>query len=184
MAGPERHELDIAGVYRVDLTVWGDDRGRFSEMFRDEWWPERQWNQVQVNRSHSSTGILRGLHFHHKQADYWHPLAGTIRVGLYDLRPSSPTAGTAMAFDLAGDDFAGLFIPPGVAHGFYSVTDVTLLYVVDNYYDGADELGVAWDDPALGVDWEIPAGTVPTLSERDATNPPLAHVPAEDLPRE
>ena len=69
-----------------------------------------------------------------------------------------------------------------MAHGFYSVTDLTLIYVVDSYYDGADELGVAWDDPALGLDWAIPAGTEPILSERDATNPPLAQLDEEDLP--
>ncbi|HJP29967.1 MAG TPA: dTDP-4-dehydrorhamnose 3,5-epimerase family protein [Candidatus Latescibacteria bacterium] len=177
-----REERSIAGVYSLDLQVFGDDRGRFSEMFRNEWFPERDWGKVQVNRSHSSATILRGLHYHHRQADYWHPLSGTIRVGLYDLRRQSPTYGTGEAFDISGEDFTGLFIPPGVAHGFYSVTDLTLIYVVDSYYDGADELGVAWDDPALGLDWAIPAGTEPILSERDATNPPLAQLDEEDLP--
>ena len=177
-----RKEGKLAGVFTMDLNVFGDDRGKFSEMFRDEWFPEREWDKVQVNRSHSSANILRGLHYHHLQADYWHPLAGTIRVGLYDLRPQSPTYGAGEVLDISGDDFLGLFIPPGVAHGFYSVTDLTLIYVVDNYYDGADELGVAWNDAALGLDWGLPAGIEPVLSQRDATNLPLAEIDQADLP--
>ncbi len=177
-----RKEGKLAGVFTMDLNVFGDDRGKFSEMFRDEWFPERDWGKVQVNRSHSSANILRGLHYHHLQADYWHPLAGTIRVGLYDLRPQSPTYGAGEVLDISGDDFLGLFIPPGVAHGFYSVTDLTLIYVVDNYYDGADELGVAWNDAALGLDWGLPAGIEPVLSQRDATNLPLAEIDQADLP--
>ena len=81
---------------------------------------------------------------------------------------------------MSGEDFTGVFIPPGIAHGFYSVTDLTLIYVVDNYYDGADELGVAWNDPALGLDWQIP-GT-PILSERDMANPLLSALPQSQLP--
>ena len=177
-----RREGKISGVCTVDLQVFGDDRGRFSEMFRTEWFPERDWGKVQVNRSHSSANILRGLHYHHLQADYWHTLAGTIRVGLYDLRPKSPTYQQAETLDISGDDFTGLLIPPGVAHGFYSVTDLTLIYVVDNYYDGADELGVAWNDPALGLDWGLPTAQQPVLSARDATNPLLALIDGADLP--
>lgn len=172
----------IEGVFLQDLQVFGDERGRFSEMFRDEWFPERTWNKVQVNRSHSAANILRGLHYHHLQADYWHPLSGTISVGLYDLRSTSPTCGMAQTLEISGDDFTGLFIPPGVAHGFYSVTDLTLIYVVDNYYDGADELGVAWNDPELGLDWGLAAGVEPVISERDATNPLLQDIDKADLP--
>ena len=62
----------------------------------------------------------------------------------------------------------GVFIPPGVAHGFAALTDMTITYLVDGYYNPADELGVAWDDPAIGADWGV---TDPVLSERDKTNP-------------
>jgi dTDP-4-dehydrorhamnose 3,5-epimerase len=61
-----------------------------------------------------------------------------------------------------------VFIPPGVAHGFGALTDMTITYLVDNYYNPADELGVAWDDPAIGADWGI---TDPILSNRDQKNP-------------
>ncbi|MBT4098781.1 MAG: dTDP-4-dehydrorhamnose 3,5-epimerase family protein [Gemmatimonadetes bacterium] len=179
MAGVESQV--IADVLTLDLAVFGDDRGRFSEMFRDEWFPQRAWKNVQVNRSHSVANTLRGLHYHHKQADYWHVLAGTLRVGLYDLRPWSKTHRASQTIDVSGEDFTGIFIPPGIAHGFYAVTDVTLIYVVDNYYDGADELGVAWNDPALGLDWKVPS--VPIVSERDTENPMLIDLPADQLPR-
>jgi dTDP-4-dehydrorhamnose 3,5-epimerase len=66
-----------------------------------------------------------------------------------------------------------VYIPPGVAHGFASVTDLTLTYLVDGYYNGADELGVAWDDPAVGGEWLVEE---PTLSERDRSNPLRADI--------
>lgn len=171
----------IAGVVTIDLTVFGDDRGRSAEVFRSEWFPQRQWQQVQCNRSLSVAGALRGLHFHHRQADYWHPLAGCLRVGLFDLRRQSPTRGRAAVIDLSGEEFRAVFIPPGVAHGYYAVTDVTLLYVVDQFYTGGDEFGVAWDDPDLGLDWGA-GGRAPVVSERDRGNPRLSDLDAADLP--
>jgi dTDP-4-dehydrorhamnose 3,5-epimerase len=177
-----RNHAAIAGVFTVELDVHGDERGRFSELFRTEWFPERAWDQIQVNRSHSGAGILRGLHFHRKQADYWHLVVGSLRVGLYDLRRQSPTRGTAEALQLDGDAFHCLFVPPGVAHGYYALTEATFLYVVDQYYTGGDEFGVAWDDPDLGLDWGIEPGTTPVVSERDASNPRLAEIDAGDLP--
>lgn len=178
--GVTRNDLSIAGVFTVDLQVFGDDRGRFAELFRTEWFPERAWDQTQVNRSHSGPGILRGLHFHHRQADYWHCVAGTLRVGLYDLRRQSPTRGQAEVLELDGAAFQCLFIPPGVAHGYYAITEATFLYVVDQYYTGSDEKGVAWNDPVLGVDWEL--DTTPIISDRDASNPKLADIDEADLP--
>jgi dTDP-4-dehydrorhamnose 3,5-epimerase len=122
---------------------------------------------------------LRGLHFHHHQVDYWFVDRGRIRVGLVDLRRSSPSFRVAELFELDELDFTGLYIPVGVAHGFVALTPATLLYVVDNYYDGADEFGVAWDDPALGLDWGV---TDPIVSPRDRANPHLADIPASAMP--
>jgi len=70
-------------------------------------------------------------------------------------------------------------VPIGVAHGFLALTDATLTYLVDNYYDGADEFGLAWNDPALNLPWGVEA---PLLSSRDAQNPLLKDIPATDLP--
>jgi dTDP-4-dehydrorhamnose 3,5-epimerase len=125
--------------------------------------------------------VLRGLHYHHRQVDYWHCAAGCLRVGLVDLRPASPTRGRAQVVELGQERLSAVFIPVGVAHGFYAVTDAMLFYLVDNYYDGTDELGVAWDDPALGLDWGLEGA--PVLSERDRRNLRLAEIPADRLPR-
>jgi len=90
-------------------------------------------------------------------------------VGLADLR--RPHEGIAtLTVELRGDEPAVLYLPPGVAHGFYAVTDLDLIYFVTRYYDSSDEHSVAWDDPALGVPWGVEE---PILSERDRTAPPL-----------
>lgn len=169
----------IAGVKQVHFRIFSDARGRFMETFRKEWFPERSWDIVQSNRSHSTAGVLRGLHYHHHQVDYWQLLSGSIRVGLADLRRSSPTYGAVEVLDLHESTPGGLFIPVGVAHGFYARTDATLLYLVDNYYTGSDELGVAWNDPTLNIDWDTQA---PLLSPRDQANPFLHHIAEADLP--
>jgi dTDP-4-dehydrorhamnose 3,5-epimerase len=169
----------IPGVKLVQFRVFADERGRFMETFRKEWFPERSWDVIQSNRSHSAAGVLRGLHYHHRQVDYWQVLQGSIRVGLADLRRTSPTYGAVETIDLHSESPAGLFIPIGVAHGFFALHETTLLYMVDNYYDGSDELGVAWNDPDLALDW---GANRPLLSARDQANPFLRAIPPEQLP--
>jgi dTDP-4-dehydrorhamnose 3,5-epimerase len=171
---------EIDGVQIADLAAFGDERGRFSEIFRREWFPQREWHSVQLNRSDSAAGVLRGLHYHFRQVDYWYLVAGSVRVGLADLRPSSPTYLGAATIELKASDNRGLFIPVGVAHGFLALSDVTLIYVVDNYYDGTDEFGLAWNDPDLAVPWRT--AQPPTLSGRDSANPYLQDIAAAQLP--
>jgi dTDP-4-dehydrorhamnose 3,5-epimerase len=101
-------------------------------------------------------------------------------VVLHDLRQGSPTDGATLSLDLDGDHDRGLFIPPGVAHGFASLTDLTLWYLVDGYYNPNDELGVAWDDPAIDADWGL---VDPVLSDRDRSNPLRSEIPAGVQPR-
>lgn len=170
----------IAGVKFAHLRAFADERGRFLETFRKGWFPERSWEIVQTNRSDSRAGVLRGLHYHFKQVDYWYVPNGTIRVGMADLRRSSPTYGACQVVEIGDHNQIGILIPVGVAHGFLAVTNATLTYLVDNYYDGADELGVAWDDPDLAVPWNA---SDPLLSERDRRNPRLRELPVESLPR-
>lgn len=169
----------IPGVKIVRLRSFRDSRGQFMETFRKEWFPERSWDVFQTNRSDSVAGVLRGLHFHFHQVDYWHVSRGEIRVALADVRRSSPSFGAAQTIDLTAQDPTGLFIPVGVAHGFYAKTDATLTYIVDNYYDGDDELGIAWNDPDLAVDWRA---VEPIMSDRDRENPLLADIPKHRLP--
>jgi dTDP-4-dehydrorhamnose 3,5-epimerase len=83
-----------------------------------------------------------------------------------------------MAFDIGDHDHRGVWIPPGVAHGFAALTDLTMTYLVDRYYDPADELGVAWDDPEIGADWGLPASAAVVLSARDRANPSRAALAA------
>ena len=169
----------IVGVKLVRLNAIGDERGRFMETFRTGWFPERSWETVQTNRSDSRAGVLRGLHYHFKQVDYWCLMGGHLRVGMADLRRNSPTFGASQIVDIDEENPQGIFIPSGVAHGFYAATDVTLTYVVDRYYDGSDEFGVAWNDPTLQVPWQV---ADPLLSPRDAANPFLAEIKTQDLP--
>jgi dTDP-4-dehydrorhamnose 3,5-epimerase len=123
---------------------------------------------------------MRGLHYHHRQVDYWYVVQGTIRAGLVDLRPSAYSHGATTTLDLHADDNIGLYIPTGVAHGFLALTQATLIYFVDNYYDGNDEYGIAWDDPDIGVPWGVEE---PILSRRDSKNPRLSDIPRRDLPK-
>ena len=162
----------IAGVYVVDPVVHGDERGFFVETYRREWFPQGR-EMVQGNRGDRQAGALVGLHYHLHQADYWYVPAGRARVVLHDLRTGSPTDGRTLVLDLGRDDrgshsHRGVFIPPGVAHGFAALTDMTITYLVDGYYNPADELGVRWDDPAVDADWGV---ADPVLSDRDRKNP-------------
>jgi dTDP-4-dehydrorhamnose 3,5-epimerase len=157
----------IADVLVVTPDVHGDPRGRFVETYRRNWLTLGR-EMVQANRSEKRAGALVGLHYHLHQADYWYVLRGTARVVLHDLRRGSPTDGATLTLDLDGDEDQGLFIPPGVAHGFAALTDVLLWYLVDGYYNPLEELGLAWDDPSVGADWGIGD---PVVSERDRSNP-------------
>jgi dTDP-4-dehydrorhamnose 3,5-epimerase len=173
----------INGVFHVVPTVHRDNRGLFVETFRREWIPSGR-EMIQANRADRAAGCIVGLHYHLHQADYWYVPFGRARVVLHDLRAGSTTDGATEVFDLgtpdAGEsDHAGVFIPPGVAHGFASLTDMTITYLVDGYYNAADELGVAWDDPEIAADWGV---TSPELSARDAANPKRAEIPARVRP--
>ena len=124
----------ITGVKIVHLETYADDRGRFMETFRKEWFPQRSWNMVQCNRSDSKSGVLRGLHYHHNQADYWYVLRGRLRAGLVDLRSDSQTYLNSETIEMGEENEIGILIPEGIDHGFIALTDVTLTYIVDNYF--------------------------------------------------
>lgn len=175
-----QESTQIKDVFIVTLKTFADDRGYFIETFRKEWFPQRSWEAVQTNRSETKAGALRGLHYHRKQVDYWYVPHGTIQVGLVDLRPDSPTYKAHQTLEIGDTHQFGVFIPTGVAHGFLALTDATLTYLVDNYYDGADEMGVAWNDPELAVPWKTDK---PIISERDQHNPRLRDILPGDLPK-
>src|SRR5665213_1735679 len=132
----------IRDVLVVEADTHGDERGRFVETYRRSWLPLGR-EMVQGNRSEKQAGAVVGLHYHLHQADYWYLLRGRARVVLHDLREGSPTDGATLVMDLDGQEDRGLFIPPGVAHGFASHTDLLLWYLVDSYYNPADEIRFA-----------------------------------------
>lgn len=168
----------IKGVYFVDPKPIEDARGRFLEIYRTEWVPGAK-PMVQSNRSFSRTGVLRGMHYHLFQSDYWYFTQGDVFVCLYDARASSPTAEKVETFVVKDGEDRGIYIPPGVAHGFYAISDVSLIYMVDQSFDGTDELGFYYED--AGVEWPFSEGG-PILSERDQNLPNLLDIADENIP--
>lgn len=168
----------IAGVWHVEPAVHGDQRGLFIETYRREWIPGAR-EMLQSNRANRQAGAIVGLHYHLHQADYWYIPFGTARVVLHDLRAGGPTDGATEVVELSGDNHRGVFIPPGVAHGFRAITDMVITYLVDGYYNVADELGLAWDDPAVVAAWGIDD---PILSGRDHGNPLRAAIEPRHRP--
>ena len=162
----------IDGVVVVHPTVHVDDRGCFVETYRREWFPGAR-EMIQGNRGDRVAGSLVGLHYHLHQADYWYVPNGHARVVLHDLREGGRSDGATLELDLGevdggANNHLGVYIPPGVAHGFAALTDMTITYLVDGYYNPADELGVAWDDSEIAAGWGV---ADPLVSERDRTNP-------------
>jgi len=166
---PEIEKSDLINdVLIVTPQTFGDERGFFVETFRQEWLPENAPTMVQANRADRQKGSLVGLHYHLYQEDFWYVPFGKCLVALHDLREGSSTNGVSQTIEISGENHKGVYIPRGVAHGFLALTDMTITYLVDNYYNGSDELGVLYSDPELNFDWPLDDLTV---SERDENNP-------------
>jgi dTDP-4-dehydrorhamnose 3,5-epimerase-like enzyme len=121
--------VDVVVVVTPDLH--GDERGIFIETYRRQWFPGGR-EMLQGNRGDRKAGAVVGLHYHLHQADYWYVPFGSARVVLHDRRQGSPTDGATQCLDLgevdgADNNHLGVYIPPGVAHGFASLTDMTIL---------------------------------------------------------
>jgi dTDP-4-dehydrorhamnose 3,5-epimerase len=163
----------IDGVLRRQTVFNADDRGAFGELWRESWTSTLKLQFRQANLSRSGAGVLRGLHFHRRQTDLWVILEGSAHVAVVDLRERmrdhnfDERPRHSVHVLEAG---AAIVIPPGVAHGFWALDQVSLLYLVTHEYDAKDEHGFAWNDPLAGVRW--PPGT-PILSERDSKAPSM-----------
>ena len=161
---PRRHNREVlpAGVEVYRLKPHSDERGAFTEVFRDSWGlpvAPAQWNVVR-----SEENVLRGVHVHWRHADYLTVAAGRATIGLHDLREDSPTDGLGATVELTPTEPAALMIPTGVAHGFYFHEPSVHVYAVSHEWDPADELGCRWDDPTLSIAWPCDA---PHISDRD-----------------
>ncbi len=178
-----RIDTRIEGLVLVEPTVHRDDRGFFVETFRAADFPEMGIDTpfVQENQSRSARGTIRALHFQLQpgQAKLVRAARGSVYDVAVDLRRDSPTFGEHEAFELSDENCRQLFVPVGFAHGFCVTSEVAdVTYKVSSYYDGAQERGIAWDDPAIGVEWPV---SEPIVSDRDRSNPRLAEI-AGQLP--
>lgn len=161
------------GVSVRALVPHEDDRGAFTEIFREEW--ELDIAPLQWNAVRSEAGTLRGVHLHLRHGDYLVVVAGRATIGLHDMRPGSPTGGTVTTVEMTGENPAGITIPVGVAHGFYFHEPSLHIYAVTHYFDPADELGCRFDDPDLAIQWpEAPR----LVSERDSSAGTFAELAA------
>ncbi|HZP20383.1 MAG TPA: dTDP-4-dehydrorhamnose 3,5-epimerase family protein [Bauldia sp.] len=152
-----------AGVVLRPLVRHSDERGSLVEMFRGTWRDDLR--PVQWNASSSGPGVLRGVHVHAVHTDYLTVVAGSMLLGLSDIRPDSPTRGHSVLLRLESAAPQAVVIPPGVAHGFYFDEPSLHIYGVTAYWDPDDELGCRFDSPELGLEWPDPS---PRLSARDA----------------
>ncbi|HYQ77578.1 MAG TPA: dTDP-4-dehydrorhamnose 3,5-epimerase [Solirubrobacterales bacterium] len=180
---PERLQTKLDGVVLIEPVVHGDERGFMLESYSREAWGELgvEVDFVQNNHSRSSRGTLRGIHFQTKpgQAKLVRCARGEILDVAVDLRRASPTYGQWEAHVLDDVKHRQLFVPAGFGHGFAVLSETAdVCYQVSSYYDPVTEAGIAWDDPDVGVDWQV---TDPLLSERDKDAPRLAEI-ADSLP--
>ena len=175
-------DLEIAGLKLIMPKKFGDNRGFCCETHNASTWDKAglNYNFVQDNHSLSrDVGTLRGLHFQgapFAQDKLVRVLRGRILDVAVDLRRFSPTFKKYVAIELSYENWQQLFIPIGFAHGFVTLEpDTEVLYKVTNFYSPAHDLGVAWDDPELNIDWPISRSQV-ILSQKDQKLPPLAEV--------
>jgi dTDP-4-dehydrorhamnose 3,5-epimerase len=177
----------LEGCLVIEPDVHGDERGFFIETYRAAWHGDLGLGAdeafIQDNHSRSGRGVVRGMHFH--VGDGVSKLVrcarGTIVDMVVDLRRGSPTYGQWEAVELSDENHRQLFVPVGFAHGFCVLSDVAdVMYKQTAYYDPAVERGIAYDDPAIGIEWPVSADER-IVSARDTTAPTLAEV-ADELP--
>ena len=166
----------IEGVVIIDPKVFKDARGYFFESFSQREFEEkvRKINFVQDNESMSSYGVMRGLHFQappFTQSKLVRCVKGAVLDVAVDIRKGSPTYGQHVAVELTEDNHRQFFVPRGFAHGFAVLSETAVFqYKCDNFYAPQSEGAVAWDDPDLAIDWQIPGEDV-ILSEKDSHHP-------------
>lgn len=172
-------ETEIPGVWIIEPKVFKDARGYFMETWRQDEFEQSigKVNFVQDNESCSSRGVLRGLHYQlapYSQAKLVRVIKGRVLDVAVDVRAGSPTFGKYVAVELSGENKRQLYIPQGFAHGFHVLSEeVVFTYKVDNLYSSSHERGLRFDDPAIGVDWQIEADEILNLSEKDKKAPLL-----------
>lgn len=169
-------ETPIQDLLIVEPRAFGDERGYFMESFKAEWFYENvnPAPLIQDNESKSSHGVLRGLHFQsppYAQAKLVRVVHGEVVDVAVDLRKGSATYGQHYSIVLSAANKRQFYVPRGFAHGFAVLSDEAIFsYKVDNIYAPEHEMGLRWDDPALGIDWKIGNDEV-QVSAKDAVLP-------------
>lgn len=173
-------ETTIPGVVIIEPAVFGDARGYFMES-----WNQRDFDEalgrpirfVQDNESKSRYGVVRGLHYQKgffSQSKLVRVISGRVLDVAVDIRRGSPWFGQHVTCELSGENHRQLFIPRGFAHGFAVLSEEAVFqYKCDRFYSPASEGAIAWNDPALGIDWGLPEADI-ILSEKDKHHPLLA----------
>ena len=170
-------DTEIEGLKIIEPRIFGDARGYFFESFNERDFAAQTGIEVrfvQDNESKSRYGVVRGLHFQKPpfaQSKLVRVVKGRVLDVAVDIRKGSPTYGRHVAVELTEDNHRQLFLPKGMAHGFAVLSDEVLFqYKCDEYYHPESEGAIAWDDPALAIDWHLPKGDV-LLSEKDSHHP-------------
>lgn len=175
--------LAIRDVLLLTPAKIGDARGFFSETFRNDVLTSHGVAMAFIQDNHvrsTQRGVVRGLHFQtppHAQGKLIRCIRGAILDVAVDIRVGSVSYGRHVAVELSADNWRQLWVPPGFAHGYVTLEDdCEVIYKVTDYYAPACDRGIAWDDPALGIDWQIPAAEV-LLSDKDRRQPLLSDAP-------
>lgn len=176
--------LRLPGAMIIEPKRFRDDRGFFSEVYNARALRQSglEADFVQDNHSLSADrGVIRGLHFQvppHPQGKLVRVVRGRMVDVIVDIRKGSPTFGAHEAVELSADNWRQLWVPEGFAHGFCTITEnCEVLYKVTGHYAPDCDKGLAFDDPALGIDWPVPLSEA-ILSEKDRRHPRLADLPA------
>ena len=172
-------QQSIPEVILIKPKVFGDERGYFVETFRQDRFEEAVGHKVdfiQDNESKSTKGVFRGLHFQlppYVQSKLVRVIEGSVLDVAVDIRKGSPTYGEYVMAELSAENKHQLFVPRGFAHGFVVLSETAIFaYKVDNYYSPECDRGLAFDDPSLKIDWQLPKEQL-KLSEKDQKQPGL-----------
>ncbi|MBE6578131.1 MAG: dTDP-4-dehydrorhamnose 3,5-epimerase [Ruminococcaceae bacterium] len=171
----------IEGLFVITPTVFGDHRGYFMETYQKEEFASAgiDVDFVQDNESCSSRGVLRGMHFQKKnpQGKLVRVLEGEVFDVAVDLRPGSSTYGKWHGVTLSAENKKQFYVPEGFAHGFLVLSErATFVYKCTRFYCPNDEGGLAYDDPAVGIEWPITPDMELKLSDKDTKHPTLAEL--------
>jgi dTDP-4-dehydrorhamnose 3,5-epimerase len=171
-------ETSLPGVLLIEPVVHRDGRGFFIETYHADRYREHGIAApfVQDNHSRSIQGTLRGLHLQvqRPQGKLIHVIEGEIFDVAVDVRRGSSAFGRWVSVNLSADNFRQVYVPPGFAHGFCVISPIAQVeYKCTEVYDPASEIGIAWNDSAIGIAWPT---REPRLSARDSTHPTLAEL--------